>query len=1081
MSVLGNATSSFFSATNENYAALANVKFDFALLKLEAPVEFNGIASALSTKRRIDAEEGPTHKTARRLGALFEDLIPSTPKLISAYGLRMSEIINTSGINATGSDYHGPFEPFVGADGTTLWAAATSGISALGVYFLSCLLARAWDAKASTALWVELVAARRQEIEEGFKNNHNVSPSSIVGARQDITRSDLALWDSSARAWLRRADQAKAWAQSQLSLIFKNINVPVAGGPSTYAKAIDVWRRSMIGMENFLCGRPQLISDGSLFLAFSAWHLFPDLIVLGNEPIKVSFKDKLIPSTGVGTVGVESRTAEDREGIQWSLTLSHLQYYGDPILVQSNRDYSRVTFTQLRLVAFGSWLGAWRISPRDFLLVAEWFQFLWGRMRRSDEGGVKANLSHRFGWLYQIVKAASDLLGSKGPTHQHNLMLLKHGTRRAKTFLSDRQLNLSPFFGLCNPLSIAGLSEKLDVDCGISYLRAVAEKLGLNSSNAVICYAHGAQYLSNPRQVKCFEYATVAPHTKASTILESNNQLTHEKVHARWFCTKTDSTLSSSSEVRTRTPFASAKKEAFADDEVQDKGWVIEARLERLSQQGEICCRSNYGVSFDRVHNSFDWKISPSLYPRDDLEAPEDECHSTTEGTIPWHCFETNPDVEPSPLHFEAVVGDWRLGLFLHRSRGSERGSVGFYRQKARYDMEKADRPSAAIQNFKYATVTSERLQDYMCVIMNEPGSNDAYSQTAHSQTPGISLISSAHTLQPDCSKSLYAIYTASKIYRNMSGATISLKLFERPLHSSAWFQSLFLRVDNDSSASPSTSETRAPILTPLKIPLPDQLESFACIAMFDSGTINLNPMDLEHAFALCSEDSIYVPEVVLSDPFVRVPDHQMRHIVGNIGRPGISLLVAPNEPRIRNLSDSYNLVMHEAYDFKRENNFKETSLHLSFTDWTFPLETGGPRTIDHDVLVVESVVSVCDRGQWVADIDVLNVDFKNILRFESSKSCNVTHENTSEFDYTSIDSWEELLDEPRTVGIFRAHGNWAARLAVVSILSRNENGHNFGIFGPESFCLKCIEEEYETPGWNLLDYESPMPSFCID
>lgn len=136
MSVLGNATSSFFSATNENYAALANIKFDFSLLKLEAPVEFNGIVSALSTKRRIDAEEGPTHKTARRLGALFEDLIPSTPKLISAYGLRMSEIMNTSGINATGSGRHGPFEPFVGADGTALWAAATSGISALGMYFL---------------------------------------------------------------------------------------------------------------------------------------------------------------------------------------------------------------------------------------------------------------------------------------------------------------------------------------------------------------------------------------------------------------------------------------------------------------------------------------------------------------------------------------------------------------------------------------------------------------------------------------------------------------------------------------------------------------------------------------------------------------------------------------------------------------------------------------------------------------------------------------------------------------------------------------------------------------------------------
>ena len=204
---------SLVSATNENYAALANVKFDFSLIKMEAPIEFNGIASALSYRRRVEAEEGPSHKTARRLGALFEDLVPSTPKLISAFGLRMSEIMNTSGVNAIGTGQHGPFEPYVGADGTTLWAAATSGIPALGVYLLSCLLARAWDAKTATAIWVELVAARKNEIKQGLQNNNNISTSSVVGACQDITRNDLALWDSSARAWLRRADKAKQWSQ----------------------------------------------------------------------------------------------------------------------------------------------------------------------------------------------------------------------------------------------------------------------------------------------------------------------------------------------------------------------------------------------------------------------------------------------------------------------------------------------------------------------------------------------------------------------------------------------------------------------------------------------------------------------------------------------------------------------------------------------------------------------------------------------------------------------------------------------------------------------------------------------------
>jgi hypothetical protein len=181
------------------------------------------------------------------------------------------------------------------------------------------LLARAWDAKTATAIWVELVAARRNEIEEGLHNNHNISASSVVGACQDITRKDPALWDSSARAWLRRADKAKEWSQCQLSLVVKNINTPIPGGPSIYNKVIDVWKRSMLIVEQFLSGKPQEIADGSVFLALSAWHLYPDLIVLGAELTKIEFKDKLIPSTGVDTIGVE------REGIQWSLILFHLR------------------------------------------------------------------------------------------------------------------------------------------------------------------------------------------------------------------------------------------------------------------------------------------------------------------------------------------------------------------------------------------------------------------------------------------------------------------------------------------------------------------------------------------------------------------------------------------------------------------------------------------------------------------------------------------------------------------------------------------------------------------------------------
>ena len=82
-------------------------------------------------------------------------------------GLDPREIIQTPGVNPKGSPKHGAFETYAGADGTAMWAAATSGVPALGLHLFACLLARAWDAKEAILIWVELVKKRREEIEEG--------------------------------------------------------------------------------------------------------------------------------------------------------------------------------------------------------------------------------------------------------------------------------------------------------------------------------------------------------------------------------------------------------------------------------------------------------------------------------------------------------------------------------------------------------------------------------------------------------------------------------------------------------------------------------------------------------------------------------------------------------------------------------------------------------------------------------------------------------------------------------------------------------------------------------------------------
>ena len=255
--------------------------------------------------------------------------------------------------------------------------------------------------------------------------------------------------------------------------------------------------------------------------------------------------------------------------------------------------------------------------------------------------------------------------------------------------------------------------------------------------------------------------------------------------------------------------------------------------------------------------------------------------------------------------------------------------------------------------------------------------------------------------------------------------------------------------------------------------------QAFACIAYF-GGTENIEPQDLDLTLAMCSENSIFVSNELLSDPFDTIADSDICRIVGSIDRPGTCMLIAPQDSQVRPLSNEYNLVTHAQYNGHRENHFQGTSLHLSFTSWSLPLESCNIRTIDHNIQYIESVISVLDRGKWVADLDILRINFDGLLRIAPSSSCPSSHAESQYHDYTSIDNWEELLDGPETVGIFRANGNWAARLAAVSILSQRQQGHAIGVFGRGPFCLRCHEEACGD-GLDLPDHVSRLPSICID
>lgn len=72
------------------------------------------------------------------------------------------------------------------------------------------MLARAFDSETATSIWYEIAQGRKQEAEKLVKDNKVVHPHTYLASKQTISRAELATWDTSARSWLRRADESKA-------------------------------------------------------------------------------------------------------------------------------------------------------------------------------------------------------------------------------------------------------------------------------------------------------------------------------------------------------------------------------------------------------------------------------------------------------------------------------------------------------------------------------------------------------------------------------------------------------------------------------------------------------------------------------------------------------------------------------------------------------------------------------------------------------------------------------------------------------------------------------------------------------
>jgi hypothetical protein len=220
----------------------------------------------------------------------------------------------------------------------------------------------------------------------------------------------------------------------------------------------------------------------------------------------------------------------------------------------------------------------------------------------------------------------------------------------------------------------------------------------------------------------------------------------------------------------------------------------------------------------------------------------------------------------------------------------------------------------------------------------------------------------------------------------------------------------------------------------------------------------------LAHVMAISSGNSIYVATQLTCDPSDEPPEYALKHILGNIGEPGISFLIPPLSPLIRKEDEqTWQLVNHEQFNGNLDNSFKSTSLHLSFTRYKLPISVNehGDQTIE--AYFREALVSVIDRKAWIADLDILRgLQSPYLVRLGQIDDCVHQSQAVPPFYLSSIDSWNEYLDRPETAAIFRANTNWQARLAA-TVLNGQRSRPTILLREQKTLCWHCLQVQCQT------------------
>ncbi|KAJ6094128.1 hypothetical protein N7467_002973 [Penicillium canescens] len=962
-------------AVAESNISLAHLNFDFSLVKCEAPVELHPLGKQLSKSRRQSAEDGSFHILARRLGVLFDDVLPDVPVLLEAYGTRASDIVQQmiQKIENPKIIVDGFFGSHLGIDSTTIWASATSGKSVLRIHLLACMLARIWSPQEATAIWVELVSHRQTDIKNQAQSTE-IADNYLaqLAAAHEIDRASLGSWDASARSWLQVADQARKVEQIQIQLIVNNLSVAVksqsasdhTSAPKTrsYDSVLLNLSRALNTLEKLIKGEPQRITDGGILLGLVSWHIYPDLVVLGTTAKEIHQKDPLVKEGGIVTISVAPQASPRTDGVYWSLPLASLRYYGTVFRERSTMRDSRISLAQLQALVLGASLGAddaafaaakilrslWKlfyglyeaklshISAQPLELSENLSRFMVVDLLKDGRQTLR-DLMRLLQLIFPFQDGIELLLSENGTEKKTTIQLMRYGSNHAKPWIGNTD-NASPtFFGLANLSSL--LRMITHPEARIKLLRTQCKQHGLSSSDYVIRFR------------------------------TENNSCAYTSIDVE------------SARVRGGT------KRKWEEDETKDMGGI--QVLEIPPGESWICVAS---LEASRCYGQ--------QYFNPDVQDMFAEL------------LEDGPPVGQSVL-FNFAFGDHGLAAVYERQTSQSSS------QKKAFS----------------GAVPLETVQDLLDQSFLRLDLMAEY------------LLHHFNTVQSSHGNSLLALGRVVDYYkRHLSHATVSMGVIKGPVHFWNWAKPMVKELD---LLSPVAEQLAREGSKPESIyPSPLSREyAFAAILQFESGDISVEVAKLAEVLAISSGNSLFIAERLLHDPISPegLSSGPVSHVIGNVGKPGITLLVSPPELEIREHDlERWHFVNHNPFDGNTAGGmFDGTSLHLSFTGWEGPLSLESSNSRGMEAYYVETTVSINDGGEWVGDLDILkglrDLEF-GVLDPADSKC---THDPT--FAVTgvkaiSIDCWEEILDPPDGLLVLRStpashdrhrHWQWMVRLAA--------------------------------------------------